>query len=147
MSLSDEQLKILRDRLTRTEGKRNRPDVDTVGKLTIGIGHNLIDKGLSDEIIDILFIEDIRQAEIDVEKIPVYHQIDPIRQTVLLDMVFNMGINKVLEFQRTLGYLARGDYDGAADEMLLSKWAKEVGQRAVELAQIIRTGTIQGVNS
>lgn len=140
--MTSEQLAILKERLTRTEGRRNRPYVDTVGKSTIGIGHNLTDKGISDHIVDILFSEDINQAEVEVQSIAIYKNLDPIRQTVLLDMVFNMGINKVLEFTRTLGYLSRGDFNGAADEMLLSTWAKQVGARAIELAQIIRTGNI-----
>lgn len=140
--LTPEQEQILKERLSRTEGRRNRPYVDTVGKLTIGVGHNLTDKGLSDKMIDNIFVEDITQAEIDAETIPVYQKLDPIRQTVIIDMVFNMGLNEVTKFQKTLGYLSRGDYDGAADEMLLSTWARQVGRRAVELSNILRTGHI-----
>ena len=142
--MTPEQEQILRERLIRTEGRRNRPYVDTVGKVTIGIGHNLTDKGLNDTIVEILFHQDILEAEIDVNKIPVYAKLDPIRQTVLLDMVFNMGLYRLIEFRRTILYLERGDFDGAADEMLLSTWAKQVGHRAIELATIIRTGRISG---
>lgn len=110
--------------------------------MTIGIGHNLTDKGLSDKVVDILFSDDIAQAELDASRLSVYPKLDAVRQTVLIDMVFNMGLDKVLEFKNTIAYLSRLDFDGAADEMLLSTWAKEVGARAVELATIIRTGRI-----
>jgi lysozyme len=147
MKVAIDQLQILRARLTRTEGRRNRPYVDTVGKLTIGIGHNLTDKGISDSIVDALFVEDISQAERDAKTLVAYEKIDPIRQTVLIDMVFNIGIDKLREFKNTLSYIARGAFEEAADEMLRSEWAKQVGNRAIELSRIIRTGIIQGVNS
>lgn len=145
-TLTDEQLNILRARITRTEGRRNRPYVDSVGKVTIGIGHNLTDKGISDEIVEILFKDDLSEAVNGANTLPVYQKLDPIRQTAIIDMVFNMGLEKVREFKNTLGYLNRGDFDGAADQMLLSDWAKQVGNRAIELANIIRTGQIKGFN-
>jgi lysozyme len=142
MALTEEQLLILKNRLSRTEGRRSRPYVDTVGKITIGIGHNLTDRGLSEQTIDAIFAEDIAQAQIDAVKVPVYLELDPIRQTVLIDMIFNMGLDKFLEFHKFIGHLSRRDYNGAADEMLLSTWARQVGYRAVELASIIRSGSI-----
>lgn len=145
--LSDSQLQILRARLTRTEGRRNRPYTDTVGKVTIGIGHNLTDKGITDEIVELLFSQDVTEAAQAASTLPVYNNLDPIRQTVLIDMVFNMGLESVVDFRNTLSYLQRSDFDGAADQMLLSKWAKQVGSRAIELANIIRTGNIQGRDS
>lgn len=145
--LTDEQITILKVRLARTEGRRNRPYIDTVGKVTIGIGHNLTDKGISDVILDAIFLEDITEAAKDVSTLPFYLNLDPIRQTVVIDMVFNMGLASFSEFTNTIGYIKRGDYTGAADQMLLSKWAKQVGSRAVELATIMRTGSIQGLDS
>ena len=141
--MTPEQAQILKERLSRTEGVRDRPYVDTVGKITIGIGHNLTDRGITQSTIDSIFTEDISQAEIDANRLGApYVNLDPIRQTVLIDMVFNMGRDKLLEFHKFLGYLSRRDYQGAADEMLLSTWARQVGARAVELANIIRTGKL-----
>lgn len=140
--ITQEQQDILKERLTRTEGRRNRPYVDMVGKITIGIGHNLTDLGLKDETIDEIFVEDLQRAVEQAMTLPFYSNLNPIRQTVIIDMVFNMGIEKLLEFKKTLGYLSRGDYLGAADEMLLSTWARQVGNRAVELANILRSGRL-----
>ena len=142
--LTDNQKAILRARMTRTEGRRNKPYIDPVGKVTIGIGHNLTDKGIPDVVVEELFLGDLAEATVDAETLSVYQQLDAVRQTVLVDMVFNMGIQKVREFANTLGLLKRGDYAGAASQMLQSKWAKEVGNRALELSEIIRTGVIRG---
>lgn len=142
MSLSTNQLAILRARLTRTEGRRNRPYVDTKGFTTIGIGHNLTVNGLSDTIVEAILQEDLAIAVNDAGQLPVYNELDPIRQTVLVDMIFNMGIDKVKEFVNTLAYLSKGDWDNAAVQMLASAWAAQVGRRAIELANIIRNGHI-----
>jgi lysozyme len=144
MTLNDNQLAILKARLSRTEGRRNRPYVDTVGKVTIGIGHNLSDKGISDKIVDALFEEDIQEAVTGAETLPIFDKLDAVRQTVIVDMVFNMGIDSVREFKNTLMLLGQGNWEKAADAMLNSHWATQVGNRAIELAKIIRTGEISG---
>lgn len=145
MSLSDFQTNILKARLTRTEGRRNRPYIDTVGKVTIGIGHNLTDKGVPDTLVEEWFTQDITEAATGAEVLPAYNYLDPIRQTVLIDMIFNMGLDSVKEFVNTLALLKRGDYVAASEQMLKSKWATQVGNRAIELAEIIRTGEIRGI--
>jgi len=113
-----------------------------VGKITIGVGHNLTNKGLPDSIIDELLKIDLADAERDSISIPVYDKLDPIRQTVIVDMVFNMGANDVRQFVNMLGAINRRDYATAASCMLQSKWAEQVGSRAIELANIMRTGQI-----
>lgn len=140
--LTDDQLTTLKARLTRTEGRRNRPYVDTRGFTTIGIGHNLSAKGVPDELVDIWFNEDIAEAVQGANSLPAYNQLDPVRQTVLVDMIFNMGLDKVREFVNTLAYLSKGQWDMAAEQMLASAWAKQVGSRATELARIIKSGHI-----
>ena len=39
--------------------------------------------------------------------------------------------------------MAREDFDTAADEFMDSKWSDQVGDRAVEVTEIIRTGEYQ----
>lgn len=136
------KLEILKARLTRTEGRRSKPYVDTVGKITIGVGHNLSDKGLTDKIVDLLLEEDIADAVLNASKLPVYPKLNAARKTVLIDMVFNMGLDAVLGFRNTLQMMNVGNFAGAADNMLKSKWADQVGNRAIELANIMRTGEI-----
>jgi lysozyme len=142
--LTQDQTNILVARLNRTEGRRSKPYLDTVGKITIGVGHNLTAKGLPDSLIDALLNIDLADANSGAEKLSVYDKLDAIRQTVLVDMVFNMGFEDVQKFVNTLSAINRRDYESAATNMLHSVWAKEVGSRAVELAEIMRTGQIRG---
>lgn len=85
------------------EGRRAFPYADTVGKLTIGVGHNLTDNGLSDAAIDFILNEDIEihWKEL-IAKLPWVEQLDEVRQRVLLDMAFNLGVPGLLSFKNTL---------------------------------------------
>jgi lysozyme len=127
--------------LRRDEGVKNFPYTDTVGKLTIGVGRNLTDVGISDEEMDILLLNDVKKV-IDnlMNRLPWFRTLDEVRQAALTNMTFNLGFRGVEGFPAMLRALAQGDWDGAAAEMLDSLWAKEVGDRAVRLAQQIRTG-------
>jgi len=123
------------------EGKKYKPYRDTVGKLTIGIGRNLDDRGLSEDEVQLLFSNDVRIATEELERaFPWTRTLDPVRQAVLIDMSFNMGIPVLSQFKNTLGFIQRGEYERAAFAMLQSKWASQVGNRAVRLSEMIRTG-------
>lgn len=123
------------------EGLRQFPYKDTVGKLTIGVGRNLTDKGLSHPEIHLLLSNDI-QGSWDglTTSLPWVKALDEARQRVLLDMAFNLGLQGLLKFKATLAAVKRGDYYAAADHMMKSKWAKQVGPRAVRLAHMMREG-------
>lgn len=152
---------LLLARLPRTEGRRLKPYKDTAGKWTVGVGHNINDNGLparcvvsiietgqlTDELVSNLLSEDIDKVLIDCKAIPFFKTLDPVRQSVLADMVFNMGIGKVLGFVNTLGCMQRSEWDAAATNMLKSKWAEQVGNRAIELAGILRSGQIKSPQS
>lgn len=128
------------------EGERRKAYRDTVGKLTIGIGRNLDDKGLRRDEIEYLLANDIADARADLDRyLPWWRGLDPVRQRVLIDMVFNMGAGSpqrggLLSFVNTLSNIRQGRYAEAADMMLASKWAQQVGRRAVRLATMMRTG-------
>lgn len=126
--------------LRRHEGVRHKPYRDSVGKLTIGVGRNLDDVGLSDDEIDYLLQNDIRRAREDARQLPYFFELNGVRRMVIVNMVFNMGLPTVEQFQAMGAALKRGDYGTAADEMLDSKWARQVGSRADELAEIMRWG-------
>lgn len=141
--LTEAQVSILTKRLNKSEGRKRFPYRDTVGKLTIGVGFNLDDVGLYDEEIDFILQNRVRLAAVDAAKLPVYAKLDPIRQTVLVDMVFNMGLDTVKKFRNTLAYMEQGDYAAAARGMRNSLWARQVGKRAEELAKIMETGSLE----
>src|SRR5216683_3351843 len=147
----------LEDDLIRDEGERLRAYRDTKGIWTIGIGHNieadpvenpqlqhLINPGIDRATVDELFASDLGNAKSQLGlHLPWWTELDDIRQDVLVNMTFNMGINTLLQFHNTLAKLQAGDYDGAADGMLASAWAGQVGQRAQRLATQMRTGVHQ----
>lgn len=130
----------LKAQLRVHEGIRYKPYKDTVGKLTIGVGRNLDDKGISESEAAILLDNDIREATIMAATLPCFRSLDGTRQAVLVNMVFNMGIYRVKRFRKMLAALDLGDFHEASQEMLDSKWADQVGSRAVELSEQMRTG-------
>lgn len=124
------------------EGLKLKPYTDTVGKLTIGVGRNLDDLGISKEEAILMLENDIRRCKEDLSReIDFYHDLNPIRKDVLTNMCFNMGIFRLKGFKNMLGFLKNGDYERASEEMLNSKWATQVGKRATELAEQMRSGT------
>ncbi len=135
-------LERMKEQLLRHEGLRLKPYRCTAGKLTIGIGRNLDDCGISQKEAYALLDNDIQNCEQQLlEEIPViYNALDEVRQCVLLNMCFNLGIHGLLGFNNTLAFIAAGDWERAANNMLASKWAKQVGRRAIELSELIRKG-------
>lgn len=131
----------LTSQLIAHEGMRLRPYTDTTGHLTIGVGRNLSDIGITrDEALDLLD-HDIERAIAGLSlRWPWTQQLDPVRQRVLIDLAFNLGLYGLSRFTRMLAAVQAGDYDDAAAEMLASRWADQVKQRAQTLARMMRTG-------
>ena len=132
----------IKAQLVRHEGLRLKPYRCTAGKLTIGIGRNLDDRGISQKEAYAMLERDILDFEQQLlDEIPdVYNKLDEVRQSVLLNMCFNLGIKGLLEFKNTLAFIDAGDWERAANGMLASKWAKQVGRRAIELSELMRKG-------
>lgn len=137
----------LREQLKEHEGtgpvKNGRfyPYRDSVGKLTIGYGRNLDDRGLSLQEVELLLDNDIEEHMQELfEKVPWIKRLDGVRQSVLVDMAFNLGVAGLLAFKRTLTSVQNGDYTLAGMQMLASKWARQVKRRALTLSKMMRTG-------
>jgi len=129
------------DQLRRDEGLRLTPYKDTVGKLTIGYGRNLDDVGINRAEADYLLLNDVAAVSEALKKLlPWTNCLDDARRAVLINMAFNMGIVGLLNFKNTLVHVQAGEYEKAAAHMLASKWATQVGARAVRLAQQMRSG-------
>ena len=123
------------------EGRRSHIYTDTVGKLTIGVGRNLTDRGLSDDEIDYLLANDIKIAKgicIDLFGDAVFRQASAMRQHALISMAFNMGKPRLGDFVKMIAAIKAGDWDRAVDEALNSRWASQTGRRAVEIANMLR---------
>lgn len=132
---------ILRKQLLIDEGLRPKPYVDSVGKLSIGIGRNLADVGLRPDEIEYLFQNDVRDAEDAARRlVPNFEKLNDIRKAVVVNMAFNMGHSVLSGFENTLRAVNEGRYADAARGMLASKWALQVGGRAKRLAKQMREG-------
>lgn len=129
----------LTEQLIRHEGLRLKPYTDTAGKLTIGVGRNLTDVGLSSAEVFTLLEHDIDAAMHGCAAFPWFSGLSPVRQRVIVDMFFNLGASRFRLFVRMIRALAIGNFDLAASEMLASEWAKQVGVRAIDLARMMRT--------
>lgn len=140
--------------LKRHEGYRAEPYLDTVGKWTVGYGRNLEDnrltlaetlqllrEGPTESFYAGLLRHDAEKArtvaEMSFPNWPIHS--DP-RQAVVENMIFNLGQGKFLGFRRMREAFICQDYGRASIEMLRSKWATQVGPRAVELADMMRSG-------
>lgn len=152
-------LLLLEAELRRDEGVRYMPYLDTATppKRTVGVGHNLdvspLPAGwtfpLSDAQVTQLLTRDISTtlAKLD-SALPWWRQMDEVRQRVVANMCFNMGIGSastgkgLLGFKNTLAAMQRGSYAVAAAGMLNSKWATQVGARATRLASAMETGVM-----
>lgn len=131
----------LRELLIRHEGKRLKPYVCTAGKLSIGVGRNLDDVGISDLEANLLLTHDIERVLHEaVNRLPWFKGLNLARQDVVLSMVFNLGMTRFLGFKKAIEAMRLGNFDRAASEMLDSKWAVQVGERAIELARMMRSG-------
>jgi lysozyme len=132
-------LALLAQELEIDEGKKAKPYRCTAGKLSIGIGRNLDDRGVSAD--EIALKNDMDSVFSDLDKnTPWWRQMTDARQRVLANMCFNLGIVRLLGFKNTLKDMRDGHYDLAADGMLNSLWAKQVGIRAQRLAKMMREG-------
>ena len=133
----------VRELIELHEGRVPHAYQDSLGFWTIGVGH-LIDqrKGgkLPEAIIDALLDLDIQEHANELFAVlPWVRDFDPVRQAALVDMYFNLRRN-LLDFKDTLRHLQAGAWEAAAREMLDSRWASQVGQRAIRIAEMVRTG-------
>ena len=133
----------LRALLIQHESYRQFPFTDSTGHLTIGIGRNLIDRGISSTEAFYLLDDDVLYFSNKLcHFLPSFSKLSEPRQIALVDMCFNLGIQGFLNFKEMIAALEVHDYVRAADEMLSSKWAEQVGERATCLANIMRTGEL-----
>lgn len=151
----------MRAELRVDEGERLRVYRCTAGKLTIGVGRNLDDVGIRPAETERLGISkttvirdgitaaqsaalldgDLDEVERGLDRqLPWWRTLDPVRQRVIVNMAFNLGVPGLLKFRNTLALIRRGDYASAAVAMGQSRWADQVGDRAKRLQSMMKTG-------
>lgn len=114
--------------------------VDTKGKITIGVGRNLTDNGISPDEAQLMYENDLKRCLSEASKFKWFHKLNDARKIVILDMLFNLGLKRFLLFKKMISFLEVSDYSLASREMLDSDWSKQVGQRALTLAAIMNSG-------
>mgnify|MGYP003136909877 FL=1 len=154
----------LMEKLVAHEGLRLQVYKDTLGIDTIGIGRNLQDRGISKEELDELDIPSIDHvyeygiteadamflAQNDVQIVeeellrahPCVEKLDAVRQLILIDMAFNLGVPRLCKFKKMWAAVHEEKFDVAAKEMLDSRWANQVKSRATKLANAMHNGEL-----
>lgn len=142
----------LLNQLRRHEGLRLDPYKCSEGYLTIGYGRNIETNGISEAEAEFMLLNDLVACESELKDEGWYNQLDEVRRAVVLNMSFNLGKPKLMQFKKFIGALSDDDYETASKEMVTgsdgvspSKWASQVGSRAYELADQMRTGQWQDV--
>ena len=137
---------------------------DSLGIATIGIGRNLEDRGITPEELEWMDIPNMAivhtmgiteadamyLAQNDVQIVeeellrshPCVENLDAVRQLVLVDMAFNMGVPRLGKFKKMWAAIHKNNFEEAAKEMLDSRWANQVKSRSTKLAHAMHTGEI-----
>ena len=124
------------------EGLKLKPYRCTAGKLTIGYGRNLEDRGITIAEAEYLLQNDVECFHAQLSKFPAFAKLNEARQAVLINMAFNLGVDGLRNFKMMWAAISLDNYQGAAVQMLQSKWAGQVGERAKRLAEIMRRGSV-----
>ena len=130
--------------LKRHEGVESHAYHCSENKVTIAVGRN-VDKagglGLSDDEVDYLLQNDINRVSGELNsEYEWFAGLDDVRQDAMIDISFNLGQTRLRAFKNALAAMAKGDWRAAADEFMDSRWSGQVGNRAKELTEMIRTG-------
>jgi lysozyme len=158
----------LEDQLILHEGLKLRAYRCPAGYWTIGVGRNLETKSLSkgeqqyilgcdgltpQQVINllkrrgitkeealVLLAHDIQDCEQDLRQFEWFDRLDPVRRKVVLDMRFNLGPGGFRGFKKMIACLEVGDYTGASEQMMDSRWYHQVGDRGKRLVKMMYTG-------
>lgn len=141
---TDEMREELISMLKQHEGVETHAYKCSESKTTIGVGRN-IDKngglGLSGDEVDYLLQNDIDRVVVELDsEYDWFSDLDEVRQDAMIDISFNLGQTRLRGFKNALSAMAEGDWDEAADQFMDSRWSGQVGDRAKNLTDMIRTG-------
>jgi len=141
----------LREELTFDEGCIDKIYLDHLNYPTFGIGHLILETDLehgqevgtpvSEERIKECFEKDIQNVFEDLDRnMPWWRDLPSDLILVMANMSFNLGINRLMKFKNFLSAMQNNDWDKAAVEMLDSRWAIQVGPRAIRLKDRVLKG-------
>ena len=144
---SDKLFEMLR----RHEGVKQFAYRCTANKITIGVGRCVDEDGglgLCDAEINFLLSNDVDRVEVELENnFSWYKNLNDARKDAMVSIAFNLGLTRLLKFEKALNFMAGGDYIMAGMEFDNSLWSKQVGARAEELCQMIETGEYEDASA
>lgn len=133
------------DSIKKHEELRLKAYQDTVGVWSIGYGTNLQVLEITEHLAEEFLAAAVFKTEAQLSKLPTFAALDGVRQGVLIEMSYQLGVMGCLKFRQMWDALARGDYWAAASEMVASKWSKQTPNRVEVLASRMRHGTWTGL--
>lgn len=134
-------LDLLTTQLKIDEGVRLKPYTDTRGKVTIGVGRNLTDDGISEAEMETLLANDVDEAvKAAAIVFPSFPSFSDNRKAALSNLAFNLGEETLATFTTFIGLCEAGDWSGAADDLITTRYATEVGPRAQRICDKLRQG-------
>ena len=123
---------LLKERLKDFEGLVLKSYKCSQGFTSVGIGRNLETTGITEEEAMYLLDNDLQRVIDNLDKHwEVWRTFPKAAQYVCIDVVFNMGINTWMSFRKTRAYMEMGEWEEASGELLQSRYAKQVGRRAI----------------
>jgi lysozyme len=128
------------------EGVRYKVYLCSEGYETIGVGRNISEGGLglSKDEVDFLLVNDIKRVQDELTRnFPWFLDLNEARRDAMVDICFNLGLTRLRSFANALEAMSYGQYEIAANEFMDSRWSQQVGNRAVEVTEMIRTGEYQ----
>lgn len=131
----------LKEMLIKYEGRKRRAYLDPEGYWTVGVGRNIETAEFSDDEIELMLNNDIKRVLYACwHEFPWFADLTEARQNVVANMVYNLGLDGFKKFKKLIAAIEKEDWTEAACQMIDSKWAAQVKNRAVELA-IMMKGT------
>ncbi len=144
--------------LTVDEGKRTlcyddatgetiKPGTTVKGNITIAIGRDIQNFGLSEDEIQMLLKNDIKRVIEEANNFPFYNSLNEVRKIVILSMLFNLGLTRFNKFVKFKKALHAGSYTTAANEMRDSLYYKQLSHRVEKLAVWMDSGIMPDYNN
>lgn len=133
----------IKEMIKANEGRKDYVYLDSTGVPTVGYGCALhVGRHVPGEAVEAIFEHDFKQAQRDYDQLGL--RLDPVRRAVVIDMLFNMGLDKVKGFKKMLSALRAGNWAAAAVELKDSRYYRQVKERGDRNADMLLSGKAAG---
>jgi len=131
-------ISVLTEQLKKHEGFSSTAYKCPAGRLTLGYGRNISDKGITEEEAIHLLNNDINECYTDL--LPLFIQFENLPDSIqhpLLDMRFQLGARGFRKFKKMITAVNKGDFKKMVIQMRDSLWYRQVTNRADNLIKMI----------